>query len=229
MNERVESLTVDGRYPVRTNATAIRVSRSVVSRRKSNVPFINEAFSSWPRPHYQTTDKSSTLSDLASTPLVITRDEDSSLTVLSNICTHAWYPVATEPTQGRFLTCGQHGRRFDLRGQALTQMGFDASCNFPCEDDHLPTYPLHQVGPLSFVGLGQESEADWEAFSKPWLQELESYPLDELNYAPRERTPGFGWKLETARLELPRCFPYPIYPSGSGGLGRRHRLQVVYH
>ena len=196
MNEGVESLAVDEDIrSARTLPPFAFQDRSIAEEEQRAIH--QRGFQLLAPTALPTTDKSSTPSDLASTPLVITRDENSSLTVLSNICTHAWYPVATQPTQGRFLTCGQHGRRFDLRGQALTQMGFDASCNFPCEDDHLPSYPLHQVGPLSFVGLGQESEADWDAFSKPWLQELESYPLDELSYTPREgerRALDGNWK-----------------------------------
>ena len=132
------------------------------------------------------TSLSSVPVELSSIPLVLTQDEDKSLRAVSNVCTHAWYPVATEAQTGRFLTCGQHGRRFDLRGRALSQMGFDASCDFPCDEDHLPSYPVHQVGPLSFVGLGNETDAEWDQFSTPWANELSVYPLEALTYAPRE-------------------------------------------
>ena len=185
MNERVESLAVEEDM-VCTNPAAIRVSRQKYSGR--NVPFINEAFSSWPRPHYRPRIRAAhrvTWPQLHwLSPAMKTR-----ASLFFEYLHPCLVPGGNRANSRPILTCGQHGR-FDLRGQALTQMGFDASCNFPCEDDHLPTYPLHQVGPLSFVGLGQESEADWEAFSKPWLQELESYPRAEL-CSTRRRTPGF--------------------------------------
>ena len=171
-------------------------------------------------PHQLPSDPASSVPiDLASIPLVLTRDENSSLRAISNVCTHAWYPVSTEAQKGRFLTCGQHGRRFDLKGHALTQMGFDASCNFPCDEDHLPSYPVHQVGPLSFVGLGQESDADWKRFSNPWAAELESYPLDKLSYASRDgerRSLEGNWKQHA--WNYLDSFHIPFIHRGPAGL-----------
>lgn len=156
---------------------------------------------------------------LASIPLVITRDAEATLSAVSNVCTHAWYPVSTEAQKGRFLTCGQHGRRFDLKGRALTQMGFDASCGFPCDEDHLAAYPMKQVGPLSFVGLGQESDEAWTHFGHPWVNELANYPLDQLKYASRpdeRRTLEGNWKQHA--WNYLDSFHIPFIHRGPAGL-----------
>ena len=143
------------------------------------------------------TPRSSHPTKLSAVPLVLTRSSDCTLRALSNVCTHAWYPVATKPSSSKFLTCGQHGRRFDLEGTAISQMGFDSSCGFPAAEDNLSAFSVQELGPLNFVGLGSEDTSAWRSFSAPWSDELAHYPLNELHYAPRNgesRTLEGNWK-----------------------------------
>jgi phenylpropionate dioxygenase-like ring-hydroxylating dioxygenase large terminal subunit len=59
-------------------------------------------------------------------PLFLQRAwDDDSLRAFPNTCTHAWFPLVLGASRGPTLVCGQHGRRFDCTGKALSQQGFD--------------------------------------------------------------------------------------------------------
>jgi choline monooxygenase len=60
-------------------------------------------------------------------PLYLQRAwDDDALRAFPNTCTHAWFPLVLGASRGPTLVCGQHGRRFDCAGKALSQQGFDA-------------------------------------------------------------------------------------------------------
>jgi choline monooxygenase len=47
-------------------------------------------------------------------PLVLVRDTDSTIRLLSNVCTHRGNPVVNEPCRLTHLRCRYHGRLFNL-------------------------------------------------------------------------------------------------------------------
>ena len=73
-------------------------------------------------------------------------------------------------------------------------MGFDASCNFPVK--MTISQVTHSIRLVRYPLLDWDKKrSGLEAFSKPWLQELESY-LDELSCAPQSerRALDGNWK-----------------------------------
>jgi choline monooxygenase len=78
------------------------------------------------------------------------------LRLLSNVCTHAWYPLAAGPGRSERLVCAQHGRQYDAAGRCLSQPGFPPKAGaFPRACDHLPEFPVEPFGPLLFACLGK--------------------------------------------------------------------------
>ena len=49
-------------------------------------------------------------------PIVITRDNESKVHCLTNVCTHRGNILALGPGKSKKLTCCYHGRVFDLKG-----------------------------------------------------------------------------------------------------------------
>lgn len=86
-------------------------------------------------------------------PLVVTRDHQLKLHVLSNVCTHRGALVATRPCKVTDLRCPYHGRRFDLDGKFLSMPEFKEVENFPTEADNLHALPNFTIGNLLFTAL----------------------------------------------------------------------------
>src|ERR1700733_10262514 len=74
-------------------------------------------------------------------PLYLQRGwEDDTLRAFPNTCTHAWFPLVLGASRGPTLVCAQHGRRFDCKGQFVSQTGFDAKSFRAC--DSLTALPV---------------------------------------------------------------------------------------
>jgi choline monooxygenase len=115
-------------------------------------------------------------------PVLITRDSQDRLHVLSNVCTHRGMLVAESPGNERFLRCRYHGRRFGLDGQFQSMPEFDGVCAFPTERDHLAQIPFGTWGPFLFLNL--DPQCALEEFLRPVAERLNWFPLGELRYSP---------------------------------------------
>jgi choline monooxygenase len=83
-------------------------------------------------------------------PLFLQRAwDDDTLRAFPNTCTHAWFPLVLGASRGPTLVCGQHGRRFDCTGKALSQQGF--ATMRPC--DSLTSLPVAAWRRLTWVSF----------------------------------------------------------------------------
>ena len=84
-------------------------------------------------------------------PLLLTRDFDDRVHLLSNVCTHRSNIVCEGPGNERHLRCRYHGRRFHLNGRFHSMPEFEQTRDFPTERDNLAHVPMAQWGPFLFA------------------------------------------------------------------------------
>src|SRR5947209_928164 len=70
-------------------------------------------------------------------PVVLTRDGQDKVHLVSNVCTHRGNIVCEGAGNEKFLRCRYHGRRFGLDGKFQHMPEFEGVTNFPCEADNL--------------------------------------------------------------------------------------------
>lgn len=87
-------------------------------------------------------------------PLLLGRDTDDTVRLLSNVCTHRGMLVAEHAGHVRHLRCRYHGRRFGLDGTCRHMPEFEDVEGFPADSDHLRELDLERWGKLLFGGLG---------------------------------------------------------------------------
>lgn len=134
--------------------------------------------------------------ELGGRPLFLKRDAEGTLRLFPNVCTHAWYPLVTESGKSKGVVCGQHGRRFDDKGQFVSQPSFGKLPNFPRACDHLQEKPINQFGPWLFTTLGKP-HYDFATIFKPILESVERLNLGswprKLQSVEERVVPG-NWK-----------------------------------
>lgn len=113
-------------------------------------------------------------------PLVLTRDTQDDLHLLSNVCTHRGMQVVEGVCNERFLRCRYHGRRFGLDGKFQSMPEFEGVCGFPAESDNLPKVPFGSWGPWLFANLDPVCPLD--EWLKPMAERLGWLPLNEFRY-----------------------------------------------
>ncbi|MFG0258267.1 MAG: SRPBCC family protein [Phycisphaerales bacterium JB043] len=86
-------------------------------------------------------------------PLLLTRDRDDQLHLLSNVCTHRGMRLAEHPDNTNCLTCRYHGRRFNLDGTFRSMPEFTETKNFPRPEDNLAAIPMTQYRQFIFASL----------------------------------------------------------------------------
>lgn len=110
-------------------------------------------------------------------PLVLTRDGQDQLHLLSNVCTHRANLVCEGPGNERFLRCRYHGRRFGLDGKFQSMPEFEGVCGFPSPKEDLPPVPFSQWGPLLFASV--RPSAPFETVFGHMLDRLSWLPIHE--------------------------------------------------
>jgi choline monooxygenase len=129
-------------------------------------------------------------------PLVLVRDQDRKLRLLSNVCTHRGNLVVQEPCQLNHLRCRYHGRLFDLDGRFRSMPEFREVENFPSPSDRLRQLPLESWGKWLFTSLAAPY-----SFDQYWgdlFRRLSSLPLGRYVFQPdltREFTVRAHWAL----------------------------------
>lgn len=114
-------------------------------------------------------------------PLLLTRDTDDKVHLMSNVCTHRGMTVCEGAGNERFLRCRYHGRRFGLDGSFQHMPEFSDVVGFPTPADSLPQVPFDQWGPLLFGAIQpNRGMAEW---FKPMLERLSWLPLHEFRFA----------------------------------------------
>jgi len=114
-------------------------------------------------------------------PVVLTRDFDDRIHLLSNVCTHRSNIVCEGPGNERHLRCRYHGRRFGLDGRFQHMPEFDQTKNFPTERDHLAQIPLKQWDPFLFARLDAHAPT-FEEVMQPMTGRMSWLPLHEFRF-----------------------------------------------
>jgi choline monooxygenase len=128
-------------------------------------------------------------------PLVLVNDNNT-IRLLSNVCTHRGNLVVNEPCRLSRLRCRYHGRVFNIDGSFRSMPEFKEVQDFPTEADNLKQLPVAEWGPWLFTSLNpaQSFESYWGDIQK----RLDWLPLDEYVFRPdlaRDFTVHANWAL----------------------------------
>ena len=130
-------------------------------------------------------------------PLVLVRDRDSALRLLSNVCTHRGNIVVAQPCRLTQLRCRYHGRIFDLDGRFRSMPEFREVANFPSAADNLTSLPLETWGPWLFTSLSRRGRS-FRDYCGDMMDRLHWLPLERFVLRPdlsRDFTVKAHWAL----------------------------------
>ncbi|HVU59126.1 MAG TPA: aromatic ring-hydroxylating dioxygenase subunit alpha [Puia sp.] len=136
-------------------------------------------------------------------PLVLVRDKQDSLRVLSNVCTHRGNLVVNEPCKVNHLRCRYHGRLFNMDGKFHSMPEFKEVKDFPAANDDLTSLPLFQWGKWLFTSLGgggatMAGGLPRDLFLQDMISRLQWLPLNDFVFRPdlsRDFTVRANWAL----------------------------------
>jgi choline monooxygenase len=123
------------------------------------------------------------LKDYMDEPLMLTKDNDSIIHCLSNVCTHRGNIVAYKAcSKATSLRCKYHGRLFELSGKFISMPEFKEVQDFPCEEDNLPSLPLFEWGNLLFTSLQPKQNSS--IYFQEMMERLSWLPIHEFTHRP---------------------------------------------
>jgi choline monooxygenase len=114
-------------------------------------------------------------------PLVLTKDENGTHRLLSNVCTHRGNLVVNEPCRLAHLRCRYHGRLFNLDGSFRSMPEFKEVQDFPSPADNLHQLPLAKWGNWLFTSLG---DSPHDLYWQEIIERLSWLPLDSYVFHP---------------------------------------------
>lgn len=115
-------------------------------------------------------------------PLLLTRDKNRELHILSNVCTHRGNILVDSPCQLTHLRCKYHGRSFHMDGKFNSMPEFKEVENFPSESDHLHSLELFQWKNWLFTSLNPTHSID--GFFMDMMERVSWMPLDKFTFEP---------------------------------------------
>lgn len=115
-------------------------------------------------------------------PLILSRDKNDRLHLLSNVCTHRGNILAEGDCIEKNIVCRYHGRRFDLDGKFLSMPEFGDVKNFPSKKDDLPEIPFNTWEKFLFASLNPV--APLHEFTGDMCSRMSWLPLEEFIYDP---------------------------------------------
>jgi len=113
-------------------------------------------------------------------PLFFSKDETGHIRCLSNVCTHRGKILVEKPGKSRLITCGYHGRCFELDGKMKRMPKFEEALNFPSEADHLTEVAFEKWLGMYFVSLN--SKISFSKMIEPIAARISWMPTDTLKY-----------------------------------------------
>jgi choline monooxygenase len=120
------------------------------------------------------------LPEFLTEPMVLSKDLETNIHCLSNVCTHRANLVVQEPGVSKKLICNYHGRRFSLDGQFEHMPEFKETKDFPRSCDHLYSFPIRNWGPFLFAGLNPSF--DFQQVIDTMNERVGFLPLDTFQY-----------------------------------------------
>ncbi len=179
-------------------------------------------------------------------PLLLSRDSDDKVHLLSNVCTHRGMTVCEGAGNERFLRCRYHGRRFGLDGSFQHMPEFTEVVGFPTEKDNLSKIPFDTWGPFLFASLNPSfGMKEW---LKPMIDRLDWLPLGDFRFSQegtRDYLVKANWALYVDNylegFHIPfihaslnaaidyETYAFELFDSGNPGIGKNsgHDLGVV--
>ncbi|MGD9764464.1 MAG: aromatic ring-hydroxylating dioxygenase subunit alpha [Candidatus Binatia bacterium] len=116
--------------------------------------------------------------DVVGEPLVMLRDRDGELRVLSRVCRHRWMEVCTGSGNAKWLTCPYHAWVYNLDGTLRGAPGMDETPGFDKADIRLASI-RHEVW-QGFVYVNLDGHAEpLEPRLAPLAAELKEFNLPE--------------------------------------------------
>jgi len=128
-------------------------------------------------------------------PLLLTRDNNNHINLLSNVCTHRGNLVVDNACKLHNLKCRYHGRKFGLDGKFISMPEFKEVENFPTESDNLPQLKLFTWDKFLFACPEPKHPSD--VFFKDMMQRVSWMPLSEFKFQP-EHSKVFNVKANWA-------------------------------
>lgn len=129
-------------------------------------------------------------------PLLLSRDKEDKLRLLSNVCTHRGNILVDKACRQSNIRCRYHGRQFGLDGKFMTMPEFREVKDFPSGDDDLKALPIFEWGNWIFASLNPvQSPA---VFFDDMARRVSWMPLQDFEYRPdlsREFHVNAHWAL----------------------------------
>lgn len=116
-------------------------------------------------------------------PLLLSRDKNGTINLLSNVCTHRGNLIADKACILSNLKCRYHGRLFGLDGKFISMPEFKEVENFPTKDDDLPQLNLFKWSKWLFTSVEQKYPHD--IFFRDMIQRVSWMPLDDFKFEPK--------------------------------------------
>lgn len=129
-------------------------------------------------------------------PLLLTRDGDDKVHLLSNVCTHRGNLLCEGDAHGGQVKCRYHGRKFALDGKMVSAPGFEGAKGFPSKADDLPRVPSASWSKFLFASASPA--CTFEDWAGPMMKRLSWLPLDQFSFEPslsRDYIVAANWAL----------------------------------
>jgi len=130
-------------------------------------------------------------------PLLLSRDAQSTLHCLSNVCTHRGNILVREARAGAAdIRCGYHSRRFDLAGRMTFMPEFSQAKRFPSPQDDLPGVPFGAWAGHGFAAV--DPVAPLEVVMGAVAERVAALPVERFRNDPassRDYTVHAHWAL----------------------------------
>lgn len=97
--------------------------------------------------------------DMFDEPLIITRNQNLAISVLSNVCRHRGSQILSGKGNSKRFTCPYHRWSYDLDGKLLAAPLVDKSAGFDRQNCQLPSFRSHEWFAWIFVNLSGEADA----------------------------------------------------------------------
>jgi len=132
--------------------------------------------------------------DIFSEPLIISRNKDGAISVLSNVCRHRGSQLLSGKGNSKRFTCPYHRWSYDLNGALLAAPLVDKSEGFDRNECRLPSFRLHEWWGWLFVNLsGTAEEFDTQIIGLD--QHVENYHAEQMrSIAPEIEHWPLNWK-----------------------------------
>jgi choline monooxygenase len=115
-------------------------------------------------------------------PLLLTKDNSGSVSLLSNVCTHRGNLVVDNACKVNSLKCRYHGRRFELDGKFLSMPEFKEVEDFPSPDDNLPKLEVFDWSKFLFTAVNPKHRP--ELFFRDLIERVSWLPLEDFKFQP---------------------------------------------